>query len=237
MPRLINRRTGRVVKSWPSNTKMTVRNKKNYRRKYRLKTGFKSTFYGMPKQKLASFKYCDTINLTPGATVGSYRFSANGMYDPNITGTGHQPLGFDQLMAFYDQYTIIASKIHIKWLNQNSNPLFCGLFLNDDTTTIPVSQTDFMEQTNSKYAILTPPTGSQDILTQKGGFSAKKDLGISKPLSASQLLGTASTNPSEQMYYELFYYASGDTTANSIKAYVTITYIAVLTERKDLIAS
>lgn len=33
-------------------------------------------------------------------------FSANGMYDPDVAVGGHQPRGFDQLSAIYDEYQV-----------------------------------------------------------------------------------------------------------------------------------
>jgi len=35
----------------------------------------------------------------------------NGLYDPNFTGVGHQPYGFDQLTPFYNNYLVRAFKV------------------------------------------------------------------------------------------------------------------------------
>ncbi len=53
-----------------------------------------------------------SINPTTGAPA-TYVFSCNGLYDPNITGTGHQPHGFDQLMQNYKNYQVLSSSIEV----------------------------------------------------------------------------------------------------------------------------
>lgn len=211
---------------------------KLYRKPRAFKTGFKSAYYGMPRSKAVVFKYCESLSLTPAASVSVYRYSANGCYDPDITGTGHQPMGFDNLMAFYDQYTVVGSKIQVNWVNDNPKFAQVGIYLNDDTsapTTLDLEA--WMEQSNSKYGVMTAKGGSKDTITQKAKFSAKRDLSVSKPLTADRLQGTAGSNPNEQMYYDLYYFAQNDTTAGSIHAIITITYFAVLTERKDIVTS
>lgn len=41
---------------------------------------------GMPAKKLVRLRYCDEIRLDPVAGgIATYNFSANGMYDPDIT--------------------------------------------------------------------------------------------------------------------------------------------------------
>lgn len=94
------------------------------RRKYASTTvavprGVFSTYSGPSKFRAkATIKYADYFSLNPGASsFASYVFSANGCFDPNISGVGHQPRGFDQWMAMYQRYTVIASKISIVCAN------------------------------------------------------------------------------------------------------------------------
>lgn len=43
--------------------------------------------------------------LTPGTTI-DHVWNINSIFDPNRTGTGHQPLGYDQYAAFYNRYRV-----------------------------------------------------------------------------------------------------------------------------------
>jgi hypothetical protein len=38
--------------------------------------------------------------------MSSYIWRLNSLFDPDYSGTGHQPLGFDQWAAFYGSYTV-----------------------------------------------------------------------------------------------------------------------------------
>ena len=41
----------------------------------------------------------------------------NSLFDPNLSGLGHQPRGFDQLMAVYEKYTVVAAKITVCYVS------------------------------------------------------------------------------------------------------------------------
>ena len=64
----------------------------------------------MPKTKVVRLKYVEFFSSNTGTAVPAVKyFSANGCYDPYISGTGHQPRGFDQWTAFYDHYCALRS--------------------------------------------------------------------------------------------------------------------------------
>lgn len=79
--------------------KKTSHSKKR-KRSYKSKRTLSTTTNTLPLGKYfkSHNRYVEGfIDLNPGA-LGSnapYTFSANGLYDPNITGSGHQPIGFD----------------------------------------------------------------------------------------------------------------------------------------------
>lgn len=69
---------------------------------------------GMPNRARATLRYCEQVSLNPGVgSPANYYFRANDCYDPNLTGTGHQPKGFDQLMSWYNHFTVERSRIRV----------------------------------------------------------------------------------------------------------------------------
>lgn len=51
-----------------------------------------------------------------------YVWNLNSLFDPNYTGTGHQPRGFDQLAALYERYRVYAVRYNVRvWLNTGYN--------------------------------------------------------------------------------------------------------------------
>lgn len=80
----------------------------------RLSRAYPGTMKSMvhPKQKHAVLRYYETFELAAGTanTFSEYLFNANSIYDPDQTGTGHQPLGHDQWATFFGAYLVIGSK-------------------------------------------------------------------------------------------------------------------------------
>lgn len=54
-----------------------------------------------------------TMALAVGPGFVTYDFRLNSLFDPNRTGTGHQPIGFDQLAALYLNYRVYACRYKV----------------------------------------------------------------------------------------------------------------------------
>ena len=197
-----------------------------------------------PKKTNIHLRYCQQIELAAlaGGALRTHFFSANGMFDPDTTGAGHQPLGFDQYMALYNHYTVTRSKMSCHFHNGTTQPMVFGIHLNDDNTTSIVIPPDMTEQPDTVWGFTVPgatgEAGGNQGLTLTKGFSAKQNLGVSNPLSEINIRGNAASNPTEQANYILFsgpQNAASDTGA--ILCYVTIDFWATLTEPKELASS
>ncbi len=86
----------------------------------------------------AKLRYVDDIALD-ASTVVSHNFSCNGIFDPDITGTGHQPLLRDQYALLYGAYRVLSSKITVTLYGGTTTstvPAVYGLFIDpgDDGT-------------------------------------------------------------------------------------------------------
>lgn len=192
---------------------------------------------GLPKKLLVTHKYSEIV--VPTATSGvmqKYSFSCNGMFDPNITGTGHQPMYFDQMAALYDHYRVIGSicTFKITHLVTSNYAAVVGAFVNDDSTTTPTTSFELMENSLSKHRMLAAGQLIPAIFTLK--WSAKKYFGGSV-LSNPELQGTAAANPTEQSMFTIFVQPIDQISSNSYNVEVDIKYIAVWTELKDIAGS
>lgn len=192
------------------------------------------------KQKVI-LKYCQYHGLNPppgGITTTNY--SANGMFDPNLSASGHQPLGFDQWMAFYNHYTVIASKLTVVLDNANAFPLVFGVMQADDVSNLPTTVEHACERKDTSYVFVPANDSSTkpNRVVIKKKFTPKIDLGISKPMSSSVIRGDATANPAEQSVFSIFVGAAdGASDPPIVDAWVQVTYTAILTEPKDLAQS
>jgi len=188
---------------------------------------------GFPKKCVFTHKYFDTFTMTTtGGATSSYNFSCNGMYDPNVTAAGHQPMYFDQAGAIWDHYTVIGSKITLKIANRsatNTNGIV-SIYLNDDTAITP-TLTAIVETTSAKYANIN--AANLDQRTLVNSWSAKKMFG-SNPVSNNSLQGTTTANPTEQTHYQILVYPVDLGSSNVYDCSVLIEYIAVWAELRDI---
>lgn len=101
-----------------------------------------------PQSKLVRHKYCDTITIAAAGGAGvaqSYGWRANSLFDPDLTGVGHQPMFYDEMAAQYKYYTVLSSTIVLHVEAESTIGRILCLYTDDDTT-IPADYTDLMEQ-------------------------------------------------------------------------------------------
>lgn len=184
-------------------------------------------------KQYANFRYHDQITLTPGTgTSAVHVFSANGLYDPDISGVGHQPRGFDQVMALYDHFVVLGAKITLQFASGGvSGANVCGVRV-ADSATVSTSNDYNMESGNSVYGVQPVSTGGSPLrLTMQ--VNPNKFLGRSSPLSDPELKGSTIANPTEQAFFHVFAFM-GDAAGTPSTEYcsVIIEYSAMLLEPK-----
>lgn len=189
----------------------------------------------------ATLKYVETISLDPAAGVaGYYVFSANGLYDPNVTSTGHQPYGFDQLMAMYNHYTVVGSKCTVNLCSAQNIPMYAGILLRPDNVADNSLSGVLMEQPGNKMRLIGygGSTGAQgNAQTMSCKFSTRKYFTKNRGAIIEDFLlrGDAGSNPLEQAFYHIMLAPlfQGDNIATQ-GITIQIEYSAVFTEPKVL---
>lgn len=193
----------------------------------------------VPTKMRVKLTYTEFVKLTPGgagsAAINVY--SGNGMYDPNISGVGHQPRGFDELMALYDHYVVTGSTCTVSFVNTGTAEAnICFIRLKDKQT----EDSDLVANTEaaySKYALYAvnqqhPNTNHNYNLVSRANVG--KFLGRGNVLSDPELKGTTSANPTEQCYFHVGAVGLDSAAAGSVTdCFVTIQYTAWLIEPKQ----
>lgn len=162
----------------------------------------------------------------------SYVYRANGLFDPNATGIGHQPRGFDQLMTLYDHYLVKFATIEVWASNENNSPGILSIITKDDGVTLPVS-IDVMEDTYATHTLLYPADERQASYA-RFTVDIKKFLGGK---DISEMKGTSASDPSEQVFFVVCATQIDTASAPSFKWWTRITYNADLIEPKQPVSS
>jgi len=196
----------------------------------------------MPDQYKRTLTYVDKISLDGGigGTPSSWFFSCNSLYDPDRTGTGHQPRGFDQIMPMFDHYVVIASKMVATVVSRSDTAVngraIVAVKLRD-TAAASTNMVDLLENGNVDYIVSGTAQANNGVKTISTKVNPNKFLARSKPLSDPDLKGTIASNPAEECFFEICAGAIGTDDPIAVDILVTIQYTAVFIEPKELARS
>jgi len=164
------------------------------------------------------------LGVVSGAgSAGAYVFSANGCFDPDITGTGGQPMGFDQMMIFYNHYTVMRSKIQVVFRSTSAVGRVVCIAVSGSAT--PLTSIEQIEENGRCVLAWLNPTGIADSharLTAPANMT--KFQGLVQVKDDPDMRGDASSNPAEQVYYLLYCWNPIDVTVVSAGCSVRIEY-------------
>lgn len=221
--------------------------KRPYRRPYKkvkkAKRGY-SLSIGMPLRKLVKMRYCDKVSVDAAASgdVAHYYFRSNSIFDPDYTGTGHQPFGHDQWALLYNHYVVLGAKITVKFTNTANgvgDALIVGIMNRSHYDTSTTNLTQITEQNKVRYRTMTPWTGSSRSMTCK--FSTKKFFNVVNVKDNLARLGaTFGANPTELAYFDIFCGSADASNLDNpaaVNLFVIVDYIVALSEPKNLAQS
>lgn len=208
--------------------------------------------YRNPLTKDRSFttlRYAQMISLDPkpealGATGSNvWQFCGNGLYDPDITGVGHQPMYFDNYAALYNKYRVIKSYISVTVVNNNPvNTAYWNgtsavttqqqnyrLFIIRDgthgaTVEFPSNMNEVIEEgsSNIKWRFIGPTTAGR---LPKLKFQMDPAKLCNNNRYEVNLAAACNANPSMACYYYIgITSADGVSDPPSVQLYVRLTY-------------
>lgn len=193
----------------------------------------------LPVAKYGILPYSDSGSLTAPALglATAYVFSANGLYDPNITGTGHQPMGFDQMMLFYEHYCVTKVKVTVNWVNSDiDDTATVGILVAPDATIEPTpSRLNENGMLIKKYA--QPNNSGQNHVTMTASIDIGKVNGKKDVTAEDDFRGDVSNNPAEQSYIHLFAYNNMSVNTIVLAFEVLLEYTVKFTEPRKMTQS
>lgn len=162
-------------------------------------------------------------------------FALNGLYDPNITGTGHQPMYFDQITGLYNHYNVVGTKMTIRVLpdDANTTPTKVVLWQNDNNGVAGASTIDSLAESQVNRSGIIGSGAANEPLELTIFWSAKKTFG-GDVLSNTNLIGNAGANPGELSYGCISVQSMDGATVVSVFVSVKLEYITVWDEFKEL---
>lgn len=172
-----------------------------------------------------------TLNPGAGGAAAAYVFRANSLWDTDLTGIGHQPRGFDQLMSLYEEFCVIKAYIKVTFSSSSTtaNRYRVGIAVKNSSI-VSTDIRDYVEQGNQVSRILPAGAISGQTVTLKLSVNPNRFLGVSKPLSDQTVHGTASGNPQDAVYFHVFAADEGSADPPIINFTAEIHFVAMFIE-------
>lgn len=212
------------------------RRPRTYRKKRLNQTIGGTLISGVPATRLVKMRYVATVLLTSTAGLSSqYVFRWNSIYDPDVTSTGAQPIGYTQWSNMYKQYTVVGAKLHSDWAFTNSDgvPVNYGIF--NQTTSTPLSALpDFLDSQGMGKIYLVNPyvNGSGSNRKVNSFFSARKWFNIKDVKDNQMNIGApfGSNPPATGDAYCFLYLKPNASGTTSAYVKCTFTYLVLLSD-------
>jgi len=180
--------------------------------------------FGFPNAIMTTMRYCSSVALVASAGASAIHvFSANSIFDPDVTGVGHQPMYRDQYAALYENYVVLGSKINVEFVNHNTGSGAIVSVSGDNDTTIVSAVDTRTEQSNCIASAMAPASKTTLFMT----YSPEKHLGTTDSDNGITAVGSS---PSNQWYYGIAACHIDSTSSLTTYARVTIEYTVKFTE-------
>lgn len=162
----------------------------------------------IPNRYICKMKYSTTIAT---AAAGQFIFNLNSLFDPDRTGVGHQPYGFDPLANLYNRYRVIACGWRVQQPASNTGtPVITACLPSNDLGVVFPSTDEMLENPRCKYITQNPGAA---IETLRGKVYLPKLMGRTKTqyMADDNYQATVVSSPNELglLYLQTFNGLSG----------------------------
>lgn len=190
-----------------------------------------------PSQIIVPLKYVsEKLNIVCTSGASNYHlFNFNNLYDPDRTGTGHQPCGFDEWTAFYSIYRVLSASIDIWATNTtNSNPI--RLVLQSMGSTGGSTNADLAQEQRGKEKFGGDQTKVLHIGMKRKGHQV---FNVTKEQYRSDDLYRAATSgaPSKEGCFQIWAQPFDELTTSSISFKAEIVYNVIFSNPKFIAQS
>lgn len=151
-----------------------------------------------------SHTYCQLFTMTTGTgLLGTQQaIRLNSLYDPDYTGAGHQPGGFDQMIVLYDRYRVDRVKFQLLFTTPGAaNDILCVACVNPNLSQgLTGANMQFPIETQSCLHGPLSSNGERRCVLQ-ANLDMHKLLGVTRAayVAEEDYSAPTSTNPVQEM--------------------------------------
>jgi len=203
--------------------------------------------FGFPDTLTTKVKYADIFNVTGvSGTLGNAVFQLNSLFDPDLTGAGHQPMYFDQLCgaagsAPYARYRVKGASIKVTYsmvsppslTATNVGPVLVGVITQRANSLLASNTSGIMETNNTDFKLLGDKGSGTSSVTVYRRFNPKIDLAVDPEDDTL----SAAYNASPSLGWFAHCVKIDDTGTSTVRAFVEIVFDVVFFGRNEVTQS
>lgn len=195
---------------------------------------------GLGKSRKVALTYYEQVGLTStSGIVSTHTFNLASLFDPDVTGVGHQPFGLDQFANYYRQYYVTSALISVKWTQIASNniPHKCFVMLDKDNSVTTNLDTRMERSKGASTKTLLVNTNNSQVTKLR--YSARRFHSIKNDADDHQIKALLTASPTLPAYAVIGIQPIDSVSSSTAAVYgeVMITYNAVLFDPVDVAGS
>jgi len=167
-----------------------------------------------------------------GAAAVVQAFRGNSVYDPDRTGTGSQPMYYDQLSSIYNKYVVLGARCTLTVANASGNSVNVNVFPSKDTT-FAGAMYDRNQQPRASYGVVSPNSGANNQCFLCTYDTLARIYGKVDPEDDDNYGSQVGTNPAQGWNF-LMAAQTFDGTTTVLYSNVTIDYDVLWTNRNGV---
>lgn len=186
-----------------------------------------------PPTLITRMKYGQALSLTSTAGAVATQNFQSSLFDPDLTGTGHQPRYFDTLFGVsgggspYGSYRVRSMYLDISCIPQSalgsSTGYVCIRWRDSATADGVATLTDMREGLQTMFFKCVMPLGCEPSVKRRIYFDVPKLLGLDP--QADELEGQWNSNPSRRLIVAVSYCSADGITTTSIGGFATVGFV------------
>jgi hypothetical protein len=179
--------------------------------------------------------------VTPSLTAGlasDYKFNLNGLFDPDLTGTGHQPYGYDQISTFYARWVVTRCRYQIRLTSSAGSITVLTAVPDNSATSFGTGDRDLAAESPMAQTIISASASPTDAQVITGDVILPRLTGRTKAeyLAGARYNGATAANPSETLVLHIVTQCDS-TTATAVDYTVKLEYDAEFYDPTNLVQS
>jgi len=188
---------------------------------------------GFATSQTATLRYTQRFPVNPSSILTlATTFSANDIFDPDVTGVGHQPRGAKEYAVIYDNFTVTSSRITVNWMYEGydaptltdagtgalkqttddvgltpaQSPAIVGIMKSSAAYGASINNNEQMEQDKTTWTVINPQSGTRNTsaFSNFSEFFGKSNMIAAAGFSGETGGNLVGSSPANKVYYHVW---------------------------------